>query len=164
MSIANVPYAQAAESIRDAGIDVLIECSGHSDLNRLDVCAARPAPVQMTFLGYPNTTGLKSIDYRLVDEITDPPGSETYCEETLLRVPGCLWCFRPVDDAPPVAPAPAEQVGKATIGCFNNLAKITPEAIAAWAEILRRLPGATMLFKNKRLYDPPTMGFSCFSS
>jgi predicted O-linked N-acetylglucosamine transferase (SPINDLY family) len=93
-----------------------------------------------------------------VDAITDPePTADEYAEEKLVRIPECLWCFRPTEDAPPVAPSPAEKTGRVTIGCFNSLSKITPRVVETWAEVLRRAPAAALLLKNKRLYDPPTL-------
>ncbi len=153
--------ATACDRIREAGIHVLIECSGHTDGNRLDIMAMRPAPMQATYLGYPNTTGLSRIDYRIVDPITDPLGAEAFASEKLLRVPdgSCLWCFRPDDRATPVSAAPCKAVnhGRVTIGCFNNLSKITPRAVDAWAEVLRRVPAATMVFKNRFVVEPGVM-------
>ena len=152
--LAETSTAQAAGLIREAGIDILIDCSGHTDGNRLDVFAARPCGVQMTFLGYPNTTGLKRIDYRLVDAITDPsPTADGYAEEQLLRIPECLWCFRPAENAPPVGSAPAEKTGRVTIGSFNNLSKMTSTVVEVWAEILKRAPGSTLLLKNRRVQE-----------
>lgn len=154
LSITGLPHEQAAGLIREAGIDILIDCSGHTDGNRLDVFAARPCGVQMTFLGYPNTTGLKRIDYRLVDAITDPsPTADGYAEEQLLRIPECLWCFRPAENAPPVGSAPAEKTGRVTIGSFNNLSKMTSTVVEVWAEILKRAPGSTLLLKNRRVQE-----------
>lgn len=151
--------ADAADMVRAAGIDILIECSGHTTGHRLDVSAARPAPIQMTFLGYPATTGLDRIDYRLVDAITDPPGAERHCVETLLRVPGCLWCFRPSRQAPPVGPSPLERTGQITLGCFNMIPKLSRRTVEVWAEALKAVPTATLLLKNKRLHDAATMAW-----
>ena len=160
LAVAGRGHGAAAEAIRGAGIDVLIECNGLTSGNRLEICAARPCPVQMTFLGYPCTTGLSRIDHRLVDDITDPaPAADAFSVEGLLRVPRCLWCFRPSDDAPPVSEAPVKRKGHATIGCFNNISKITPEAVRAWAEILRRAPGTTLLLKNRCLHEPQTLAW-----
>ena len=154
LSVAQLPYNLATSLIRDSRIDVLVECSGHTDGARLDICAARAAPVQMTFLGYPNTTGVDAVDYRLVDAHTDPPGAEAYCAEKLLRIPECLWCFRPADDCPEPGPLPAAQSGRITFGTFNALAKFSPDAVRAWSGILERLPDASLLIKNNRVHDP----------
>lgn len=158
VGVHGVDRSGAARLVREAGIDVLIECHGVTANHRLDICAEAPAPVQMTFLGYPNTTGLSRIDWRVVDPITDPaPDADGYAVERLARLAECLWCFRPSDEAPDVAPAPVDANGFVTIGCFNNLAKITPGCVEAWAEVLRRVPTARLLLKNKWLADPGTL-------
>src|SRR5207302_5686422 len=96
-----------AAAIRAARIDVLVDLSGHTAHNRLLVFAHKPAPVQVSWFGYMNTTGLTAIDYRITDSYMDPPGlSERYYTETLFRVPA-MACFTPAPDSPPVSPLPA---------------------------------------------------------
>ncbi len=159
IDVAGVRGDEAAGMVRDAGIDVLIECSGHTTGHRLDICARRPAAVQMTFLGYPATTGLGRIDYRLVDWVTDPAGSEGHCTEKLLRVEGCLWCFRPRADAPEVGPAPIERNGHLTLGSFNMLPKISERTVALWSAAMRAVPSARLVMKNLRVHDAATMAW-----
>jgi protein O-GlcNAc transferase len=135
-------------------IDILIDLAGHSSGNRLGVLARRPAPVQATWLGYPNTTGLPQIDWRIVDADSDPEGSESLASERLLRLPAPFLCYRGPADAPPVSPLPARQNGHLTFGSFNALPKTSPEVAEVWAEILTRLPDSHLLLKSKALADP----------
>lgn len=152
--IYKVDAAKAAGLVRADAIDVLIECAGHTGANRLDVCCHKPAPVQVSYLGYPNTTGLATIDYRLVDAVTDPMGdADSHCTEKLLRLPGCLWCFTPSAEAPEVSPLPAAGRGALCFGSFNNLSKITPDVVAAWCRVLRGVPGSTLLLKNRFVHE-----------
>lgn len=143
--------------IRSDAIDILVDLAGHTGGNRLPVFAMRPAPVQVTWLGYPNTTGLSTMDYRIIDDVTDPPGdADRYHSEKLVRLPNGFLCFDPPVGAPAVTPLPMKRNGFVTFGCFNALAKITDEAIALWAKIMTRVPGSRILFKNKCLFDEST--------
>ena len=144
----------AAKRIGEDGIDILVDLSGHTMNGRLTLFARRPAPVQVTYLGYPNTTGLEAMDYRLTDARADPEGEgEAFHSETLVRLPGGFLCYRPSDDAPAVAP-PGD--GPVTFISCNNLAKVTPPVVAAWAALLARLPTARLLLKAKALGDAGT--------
>lgn len=145
-----------ADRVRADGIDILVDLAGHTAHNRLLVFARRPAPVQVTYLGYPNTTGLTAIDYRLTDGIVDPDGEESFYTERLLRLPGCFLCYQPLDDAPPVSALPALGPRHITFGSFNNLAKIGPDVVALWARLTAAVPGARLLVKNPSLTDGAT--------
>lgn len=126
-------------------IDVLVDLSGHSHGNRLKALAMKPAPVQATMLGYLNTTGLKAMDYRIVDRYTCPPGLfDEFHSETLARLPDCQWCYEP-DSELEIGPLPAVANKHITFGCFHNLAKVTPSQIELFCEILRSLPTARLL-------------------
>jgi predicted O-linked N-acetylglucosamine transferase (SPINDLY family) len=149
--------ADAAALIRADGIDVLVDLAGHTMDGRLPLFALKPAPVQVTYLGYPNTTGLAAVDYRLTDAVVDPEGeSERYHTERLIRLANGFLCYRPPADAPDVAPPPVLANGFVTFGSCNNLAKIGPAAIAAWAAILKRVPEARLFLKSKPLADDGT--------
>ncbi len=140
--------------IRNDVIDILVDLAGHTDGNRLMVFAKKPAPIQMTYLGYPNTTGLPTVDYRITDEITDPPGkTDQYYSESLLRLAGCFLCFRPESDCPPVSALPAYQNEYVTFGCFNNSMKINSDIVEAWSEILNALPSSRLILRAKVFSD-----------
>jgi predicted O-linked N-acetylglucosamine transferase (SPINDLY family) len=93
------------------------------------------------------------MDYRITDESADPPGAEQWCTETLVRLPDCFHCYRPAGLTPTIAPAPHIAKGFVTFGSFNVLPKVTDRAIAAWAAILRAVPGSRFLIKCKQLRD-----------
>ena len=142
-----------AEQIRADRIDILFDLAGHTAHNRLLVFARKPAPIQATWAGYVGATGLKAMDCLLADRYEVPPGAERHDQERVLRMPDGYVCYDPPAYAPPVAPLPALDRGHATFGCFNNPAKITPQAVAVWAKILRRLPGARLVFKYRGWND-----------
>jgi protein O-GlcNAc transferase len=145
---------EVAELIHEDKIDILVDLAGHTAYNRLGVLALKPAPIQVTYLGYPNTTGLTLVDYRITDAYADPPGmTEKYHTEKLMRLPKSFLCYNPVDIFPPVSELPALSAGYITFGCCNNPTKITPNVVAVWAEILKRLPNARILLKNMRYTD-----------
>jgi predicted O-linked N-acetylglucosamine transferase (SPINDLY family) len=137
--------------IRTRDIDVLIELGGHSGEPRLLALANKPAPVIISAIGYPNTTGLPAVDWRVVDSITDPPGSEHLCTERLLRLDPCFLCYSPPQEAPePALPADDAPI---TFGSFNNAAKIGPTSIDLWARVLKAVPGSRLLLKSQTLSD-----------
>jgi predicted O-linked N-acetylglucosamine transferase (SPINDLY family) len=107
----------------------------------------------MTWLGYPNTTGLRTIDYRITDGVADPAGEDAHYSEALLRLDGCFLSYQPVTDAPEVAPLPALKNGHVTFGSFNNFSKINPSVLQLWAEVLKQVPGSRLLLKCPALTD-----------
>ncbi len=143
-----------ADMIRQDRIAILIDLAGHTAGNRLQVFARKPAPVQVSWLGYPNTTGLPLMDYRLTDDIADPPGiADRLHSETLYRLPNGFLCYSPCEGAPEItAPKSAENMA-VTFGCFNNLTKINKNVISVWAKILLGVPDSCLLVKNKQLAD-----------
>lgn len=143
-----------AEQIRADGIDVLVDLSGHTDGNRLRVFARKPAPVQVTYLGYPDTTGLSAIDYILGDPRMFPTGEETLYVETPWCLPDTSLCFTPPDLPVEVGPLPAVQNGFITFGCLNKIEKANNDAvIETWADILHAMPGSRLLLQNKPYGD-----------
>ncbi|QKY03142.1 tetratricopeptide repeat protein [Janthinobacterium lividum] len=134
-----------AQLIRDDGIDILIDLSGHTGKNRLLMFAAKPAPIQASWIGYPLTTGLQAVDYYLSDPFFSPAGLlDSQFSEKLLLLPACVP-FLPSEYAPAVQPAPALTNGYITFGSFNRLNKINRQVIARWSRLLRALPDTRML-------------------
>jgi predicted O-linked N-acetylglucosamine transferase (SPINDLY family) len=149
--------SQVAEQIRRDGIDILVDLTGHTANSRLLVFSAQPAPIQVTYLGYPNTTGVPAIDYRLTDAWADPIGiTDEFHTETLIRLPQGFLCYLPASYAPPVSQLPAMTNPYITFGSFNNLSKITPDVVDIWAEILRAIPSSRLVIKNSSLGDAST--------
>jgi protein O-GlcNAc transferase len=147
--VGHLDDAGLAAKIRERRIDILLDLMGHTGGNRLAALASKPAPVIVTAIGYPNTTGLGAIDYRLVDSVTDPAGAEALATERLLHVDPCFLCYRPPHDAPETAmPAPDAPI---TFGSFNTPAKVSPRTAALWAGALNAIPGSRLLLKSKDL-------------
>ena len=143
-----MPDAEAAELIRADEIDILVDLAGHTNGNRLTVFARKPAPVQATYLGYPGTSGLSAMDYRITDALADPPGmTEAHHSEQLIRLPACAWCYGPDTEILP-AESPAALRGCVTFGSFNNLAKVNERMLGTWARILEVVPGSRLLLKS----------------
>jgi protein O-GlcNAc transferase len=137
--------------IRADHIDILVDLSGQTDLHRLAVFARRAAAVQITYLGFPNSTGLTTMDYRITDAATDPyPLADGWHSETLLRLPDSQWCFRPFGTPLPPGPLPARDAGFITFGSFNNLTKASDTLIRCWRQILRRLPNSRLRLTRVR--------------
>jgi len=135
-----------ARQIRDDRIDILVDLAGHSvGGKRMPLYAQKPAPLQASWLGYLNTTGLPAMDYRITDAIACPKGWERYHTERLLRLPDSQWCFAADPSAPAVGPLPAGRDGAITFGCLHNLAKVSPQVIALWSRLLRRVPASRLL-------------------
>ncbi len=154
-SIVGLDDRQVAGLIHSDEIDILIDLTGHTAGNRLGVFAHRPAPVQATYIGYPDTTGLPAMDYRITNPLTTPPEIDRHYTETVVRLP-YPYCIRLPADCPPVNTPPALANGRVTFGCFNNLAKLAPPVIALWSAILQAVPGSRLLLKSQPFKDPGT--------
>jgi len=153
--ISGTPHEAAAKAIANERIDVLIELGGNTMGNGLDICPYRPAPLQITAIGYPGTLGMRSVTHRLVDGITDPPGeSDQWFSERLVRIDGCFLCFDPqIDDSPLPAPRVSEDDDSRPIrfGSFNSPAKITRDTLEMWAQVLAKVKNSTLLLKGYAL-------------
>ena len=146
---------QVAEMIRADGIDILVDLAGHTGDNRLLVLARRPAPVQVTYLGYQDTTGLSTVDYRFTDAICDPPGeSDRYYTEQLLRLPDTFACYLPPQIAPEVGPLPALRAGHVTFASFGRLEKVSEAMLRLWAAVLRQVNDSRLLIRAHGLENP----------
>lgn len=153
LDIASMSDSEAASRIEADGIDILVDLAGHTSGNRLGVFERRPAPVQVTYLGYPATTGCSFIDYRLIDEITDPPGSEAYSTETLVRLPAPFLTYGSIYAFPEVLPPPVLENGFITFGSFNHSSKISGCSIGLWARLLNSVPGSRLVLKARGFSD-----------
>lgn len=152
-----VPDDALAALIRADQIDILVDLAGHTEGTRLPMFAYRPAPVQVTWLGYPNTTGLTTMDYRLTDGLADPEETTDHLyTERLVRLPVSFLCYQPPCSAPPVSIAPFETNGYITFGCFNYATKVTSVVIALWAEILIAVPNSKLILKARQFQDIAT--------
>jgi protein O-GlcNAc transferase len=144
--IGGLPDEQVFYQMQADQLDILIDLSGHTAGNRLQLMAARPAPVQCTLFGYPNTTGLSAIDYRITDPISDPEGTtEALSVEKLLRLPQAAWCYAPPKFDIPVGPLPCLSKKTFTFGCLNNPAKISEACLEIWAKLLQAIPGTRLM-------------------
>jgi predicted O-linked N-acetylglucosamine transferase (SPINDLY family) len=151
--IFGVPDAAVAERVRADGIDILVDLAGHTAGHRLGLFALKPAPVEATWCGYCDTTGLDAIDWRLTDAVADPEGAERWTAERLMRLPHGFLCYAPDPAAPAVASLPARKAGHVTFGSFNALPKLSPATIRPWAQILIAVPDARLFLKAPQLRD-----------
>ncbi|MEW6585451.1 MAG: tetratricopeptide repeat protein [Nitrospirota bacterium] len=153
-AISGMSDQDVAALIHSDGIDILVDLAGHTERNRMLALARRPAPVQATWIGYPATTGLQTMDYKIVDARTDPPGlTEQFYTEKLIRLPETFLCYRPPEDSPEVGDCPALSAGHVTFGSFNNYPKISPETLSLWIKILKAVPHSRLILKARSLAD-----------
>lgn len=142
----------AASLIAEDGIDLLIDLSGHTAHNRLALFARQPAPIQATWLGYPGSTGVEAIRYRLVDAITDPPGeADRHYSERLIRLDHGFLCYAPIDEAPQPVIRPQ---GPVRFGSFNNPAKLSPATLDLWMRVLQAVDRSQLVLKGRPFADP----------
>ena len=142
---------QVAKMIRDDQIDILVDLSLHLNGNRLLVFARKAAPVQATFAGYPGSTGLETMDYRLSDPYLDPPGASDadYCEKTIL-LPHSFWCYNAPSQEPPVNDLPAYAQSRITFGCLNNFCKVNDTTLRLWAKIMAQVPESRLILLSSQ--------------
>jgi predicted O-linked N-acetylglucosamine transferase (SPINDLY family) len=149
LDVSEMSDVQLAEQIRADAIDILIDLSGHTEHNRLSAFARRPAPVQATWLGYLNTTGLSAIDWRICDRYTDPVGeTDKFHVERLFRMPASQWCYSPWSDIPVDGP-PADR-SRLVFGSFNQYHRISDGCLDLWSKVLLQLPDARILLLDVR--------------
>ena len=148
-NIRGVDDEQVVHLIEQDKIDILVDLSGHTSDNRLMALSFKPVPIQVTYLGYPDTTGMKTIDYRFTDNLLDPVQLQKFYTEELVYLPRGYFCYNPPQFAPPVAPLPAERNGFITFGSFNNSVKVNKYILSLWAEILKANSNSRLLLKFK---------------
>ncbi|MEO8039231.1 MAG: tetratricopeptide repeat protein [Betaproteobacteria bacterium] len=144
---------ELAARIAADGIDILVDLAGHTAGNRMLTLARKPAPLQVGWLGYPTTTGLAAIDYRITDPHVDPDGDEVVNVEQPLRMPHSYYCYRPMAGAPDPSPPPRLVSGQVTFASFNNFAKVSDRTLELWARVLVAVPGSRLLLKARSLED-----------
>ncbi|HEY1980883.1 MAG TPA: tetratricopeptide repeat protein [Xanthobacteraceae bacterium] len=148
---------QAAARIREDRIDILIDLSGHTARNRMLLFARKPAPIEVTWLGYPNTTGLRAIDYRITDARADPPGTaDDLHTERLVHIEPSFLCYGAPEEAGEVGPLPALAAGHVTFGSFNSFTKLNPGTLSLWSRVLREVPGSRLVLKATQFKDADT--------
>ena len=152
-----VTPAHFSQQLANHQIDLLIDLAGHTWGNSLPALAMKPAPIQLSWLGYPNTTGLSAIDYRISDAVADPVGlGDSWNSETVLRLPNCFHCYRPSSTVPFDPTPPSGKTGSVTFVSFNVLGKLSDPTLAAWARILEAVPGSRLLLKSRSFADEMT--------
>ncbi len=153
LNCAGLSDERLAEQIESDQIDILVDLAGHTAKNRLLVFARKPAPVQVTYLGYPNTTGLTAIDYRITDSYVVPTEAEQFNTETLVKLPASYYCYHPNSETPAVNKLPAEKKKYVVFGSFNNYAKLNSETLALWVKVLQAVPNSKLLVKSTSLQN-----------
>ena len=151
IDVSNLSDENIAASIYRDGIHILVDLAGHTTSTAVKALAYRPAPLQITYLGYPNTTGLDTVDYRITDSYADSGTGTKYTEE-LIRMPECFLSFGSFEDRRVNAKPPATDKGYVTFGSFNHVRKLTPEVISVWSKILSRVPGSRLVIKGGRVH------------
>ena len=156
-NIRGVADSEVARMIREDGIDILVDCCGHTIGNRLDVFTLKPAPIQATWLGTAWTTGLKTMDYVLIDPYMAPEG--TLASEAIVRLPHCYVAYRPREEVAEIAPPPCLKNGYVTFGYTGRTEKLNHRTFQVWGEILRRNPTAWLILDYRGFDDPPTQAY-----
>jgi predicted O-linked N-acetylglucosamine transferase (SPINDLY family) len=151
--ITSLNHLQIADLVKDEKISVFFDLSGHTEYNSLRVFGLRPAPLQITYCGYPNTTGLKSIDYRITDDVSEPTDAQNFHSEKLYKIDDCFLCFSPIF---PLVSCDFRSFENREIvfGSFNNSTKYTDKTIRLWARVINSVPNAKLFLKYKSFNDP----------
>jgi len=153
-SIYGLQDRDVLELIEQDRIDILVDLAGHTPGNSLAAMTHKPAPIAVTYLGYPDTTGMEQIDYRLTDSLADPPASQDFCTERLVCLSDGFLCYRPPDYAPAVGPLPVLRNGWITFGSFNDGSKLNTDITSLWAQILKANDRSRFLLKSRAGDDP----------
>ncbi len=155
--VKNKSPEEFAEMVRSEGIDILFDLSAHTGDNRLDTFVLKPAPIQISYCGYPNSSGIRSMDYRITDSYCDCPESQKYYQEKLVFMKRCFLAYTPsmgIDNIPPLDTQPCKKNGYITFGCFNRFNKINTNVIKVWEKLLQRIPEARFVIKTKEFLTP----------
>lgn len=152
-SVIGLPDNTLAQLIHEDGIDILIDLAGHTAHNRLPVFAWKPAPIQVSWLGYFATTGVAEMDYFIADPWTLPDSEEMYFSERIWRLPETRLCFTPPEAEVEVGPLPALSAGHVTFGCFNNLTKMSDAVVALWSRVLANVPNSHLFLKSQQIRE-----------
>lgn len=154
----NLEDQEMANQIQQDQIDILVDLSGHTLFNRLSVFGMKPAPIQATYLGYPATTGLPTVDYWITDTQLHPKDTQERAVEEIWRLPRCYISYDPPNPSPPIGPLPQTQLGVITFGSFNASRKLTSQTLKIWSEILKQVPRSRLLLKcSDPRYSPQLM-------
>ncbi len=145
--------ARIAALIESDGVDILVDLAGHTAQNSASVFRAKPAPVQVAYIGYPGSTGLPEMEWLLADDKLCPPGAERHCSEKVMRLEQSYWCYRPPAAAPDPGPLPALANGYVTFGSYNAYQKLTDRTVALWADVLKAVPGSRLALKALAFAD-----------
>lgn len=156
------PSAQVHRLIREDQIDILIDLAGHTMGNRMELFGLRAAPMQASWLGYPETTGLPTVDFKIADRIVYPESENgKYSSERILRLPNGYHCYLAPPGCPDISDLPVKRNGYITFGSFSSLAKLTPATVALWCEVLKQVPDSKLLLKARQLADPTVRDRYC---
>jgi tetratricopeptide (TPR) repeat protein len=151
--LSNCNDNEAFELIKNDDIHILVDLAGHSDNNRLKLFAMKPSPIQVSYLGYPGTTGLDTIDYRITDKCSDPPVNKSFYSEKLIYMPNCFLCFSPIAKFPEVNSLPALKNNWITYGTYNRLPKINQVLLEMWVSILKQVTNSRLILKSYAFRD-----------
>jgi len=152
----NMPHEVLFNGIRQDKIDILVDLAGHMGNNRLQVFARKPAPIQVGYLGYPSTTGLPAIDYRIVDAVTNPPGEPGCHTEELVRIPDVFCCYLGPPHLPLESAPPSQRAKSITFGSLHKLEKLNDKVVDLWCQILKDMPAARLLLGRDTLQGKTT--------